>query len=329
MTFGAPEFILALIVVPFLLAVFAIAEKRSRAERKMLLDPEVEAILLPETSGKSLRGQRKVLLFSTFLFLGLALVRPQFGYREISESRAGIDLVFAVDVSKSMLAKDLSPSRLERVRFLILDLLPELRGDRIGLVTFAGVSFTESPLTYDYATFRLFLDDLSPDLIPVAGTNLESALREAAKTLGLKRQRDGAIVLMTDGEAFSGDLDSAVREINDAGIKVFTVGVGSEVGAPIPEETGYKVDDKGKVVLTKLSTRTLEEIARKTGGAYLGGSLSGSALKKFYTQDIAPRFKRSEIVGGVLRVWNEYFQIPLFAGLVFYLFLYGPIGRKR
>src|SRR5262249_14643783 len=153
-----------------------------------------------------------------FLFLALALIRPQFGYREITETRSGIDLVFAIDVSKSMLAKDLSPSRLERVRYLIIDLLEALHGDRIALVTFAGVSFLESPLTYDYGTFRLFLDDLAPDLIPVPGTNLESAINESLKALGEKKHRDGAIVLLTDGEAFSGDLDAAIDAAKKAGV---------------------------------------------------------------------------------------------------------------
>lgn len=328
MSLGAPSYLFALIVVPILALLFQRAQKKSVKEQKALLDREVRVKLL--TSQISVRRRREYgLILFIFTLVCLALIRPQFGFREVVQRHNGHDLLFVIDVSKSMLAKDLSPSRLERVRFLIIDLLSILQGDRVGLITFAGVSFVESPLTYDYGTFRLFLDDLSPDLIPVQGTNLESALDKALEVLqgkngDLSKVKDRAIILFSDGEDVAGDTNKAVKKLKQAEIKVYTVGVGSESGAPVPAETGgYKRDRSGKAVLSKLNRQTLENLANETGGAYLGGALTGSNLKNFYTQNIVGKLQRSESTGGIVRIWNEYYQVPLALALAGLIWIYG------
>jgi len=319
MNLGAPQFIIYFLAP---LALFYLVKQSSKSKesiRRSLFDEEARKLFF----GKVSQGGAYVFCLS-FVFFGLAVVRPQFGYQEIIEERVGQDIAFVVDVSKSMLAKDLSPNRLGRVRFAIIDLLSHLKGDRIGLISFAGVSFIESPLTYDYSTFRLFLDDLSPDLIPVPGSNIESALKRVIQLFGGKDKkfilgRGKTVILFSDGEEQSGNLESVVTELKELGIKVYTVGIGSEIGAPIPTEKGYKRDKTGKVILSKLNRQGLEKLAAETGGAYLGGELTGAELEKFFVDKVSGQKERSKIAGGVVRVWKEYYQIALLLGLICYL----------
>ena len=318
MNIGAPEFLLYLLI-PF--ALYFLIAKGIRAQdsmRKSFFDKEAQAVFFG-----SVKKRGVLLTCCAFVFFGLSLIRPQYGYQEIIENRVGQDIAFVVDVSQSMLAKDLSPNRLGRVRFAITDFLSHLKGDRVGLVSFAGVSFIESPLTYDYSTFRLFLDDLSPDLIPVPGTNIESALKKVIQLYGGKERkfiagRSKSVILFSDGEELSGNLALIITELKELGIRVYTVGLGSEIGAPIPTERGYKRDKTGKVVLTKLDRKSLEKLAEDTGGAYLGGELTGVELESFFKEKISSGKEKSKIDGGVIRVWQEYYQVTLLVGLIFY-----------
>lgn len=320
MNLGAPEFLIYFFVPIALYFLLSKGSQNIEVLRQSFFGPEARALFFGKT--------RQTGIFFTllsFVFFGVALIRPQFGYQEILEERLGQDIVFVVDVSQSMLAKDLSPNRLGRVRFAITDLLSQLKGDRVGLISFAGVSFIESPLTYDYSTFRLFLDDLSPDLIPVPGTNIESALKKVIQLYGGKEKkfisgRSKTVILFSDGEELSGDLDAVLGELKELGIRVYTIGLGSEVGAPIPtERDGYKRDKGGKVILSKLDRKNLEKLAISTGGAYLGGGLSGHELEQFFKDKISIGKEKSKIAGGVVRVWQEYYQVALLLGLISYL----------
>jgi Ca-activated chloride channel homolog len=333
MNLGSPLSMLALALLPVLWGVHVRSRRQSIAERRALFDAEIESRLLKPIQ----RSQTPLVLFLlAVFFLCVALVRPQFGYEEVVQRREGVDIAFLVDVSKSMLAADVSPSRLERTRFLILDLLSELKGDRVSLITFAGVSFLESPLTYDYGTFRLFLDELSPDLIPVPGTNLESALDKAVDSFKgpdgeLRKGRDRIVMLFSDGEELTGAHSQTLSKLTSAGVRVFTVGVGSPVGAPILERGSYKRDRTGNVVVTKLNEEVLQDIAKSSGGGYLGGSLTGEAFKRFFHESVSRGIKRSEIEGGVARIWKEYFQIPLSLALLLLIlseFHRGVLGRR-
>lgn len=327
MNLGAPEFLIYFIVPIALYFLLTKGLKKTEVLRSSLFGSEARELFFKKTKQSGI-----FLTCLSFILFGVALIRPQFGYREILEEREGQDIAFVVDVSQSMLAKDLSPNRLGRVRFAITDLLSHLKGDRVGLISFAGVSFIESPLTYDYSTFRLFLDDLSPDLIPVAGTNIESALKRVIQLYGGKERkfisgRGKTVILFSDGEELSGNLESVSAELKELGIRVYTVGIGSEVGAPIPTDQGYKRDKGGKVILSKLDRKSLEKLAHATDGAYLGGELSGHELERFFKEEISSGKEKSKIAGGVVRVWQEYYQVTLLLGLVCYFI--SALGRRN
>jgi Ca-activated chloride channel family protein len=316
MNIGSPIGVLFFIVPLLLWMLMLKSQKSSDKVRDKLFGLEV----IKAFSQQSKKAGSALFILSFILF-GISLVRPQFGYKEIIEEREGQDIIFIVDVSQSMLSRDLSPNRLLRVRFAITDLLSHLRGDRVGLISFAGVSFVESPLTYDYSTFRLFLDDLDPDLIPIAGSNIESALKKVLQIYGDKKSisaRGRSVIIFSDGEELSGDILKTIAPLKELGVKVFTVGLGSEIGAPIPTQNGYKKDRTGKVILSKLDREGLENIATATGGAYLGGELTGVQLENFFREQISKDKSQSKISGGVIKVWREYYQFPLFLGLICY-----------
>ena len=199
--------------------------------------------LFPKLVGSSFKDQlklRTIFLVSTFVFLMLALTRPQWGYQWEDINQEGVDIIVALDVSRSMLAEDIKPNRLERAKRKISDLLDMLRGDRVGLVAFAGTSFVQCPLTLDYSAARIFLNAIDTDLIPVQGTALGDALRKSVKAFRTEDNKSKAIILITDGEDQTGQALQAAKEAREVGVKVFTIGIGKEIGAPLPnpDKTG-------------------------------------------------------------------------------------------
>ena len=206
--------------------------------------------------------------------LAVALAQPQCGSHTEVVKRTGVDVVVALDASRSMLARDVQPSRIERARLELITLLDQLKGDRVGLVVFAGSAFIQSPLTTDYDAAKLFLRAVDPREMPQGGTDIGGALELCREVLenGGGASRDRVIVLLSDGEDFGGDVDRAVAELKAAGIRVFAVGIGSESGEPIPlldesgAVTGYKKDANGNTVLTRLDKADLARIAEATGG---------------------------------------------------------------
>ncbi|MEE3253071.1 MAG: VWA domain-containing protein, partial [Nitrospinota bacterium] len=183
---------------------------------------------------KELQKSKAIFVTLTFLFLFIALTRPQWGYQWEDYKQEGVDIIIALDVSRSMLAKDIKPTRLERAKRKISDLLNMLKGDRIGLVAFAGTSFVQCPLTLDYAAARIFLNAIDTDLIPVQGTAIGDALRKSTNAFRTQENKSRAIILITDGEDQTGQAMEAAEEAKKAGVKVFTIGIGKEIGAPLP-----------------------------------------------------------------------------------------------
>ncbi|HVE84788.1 MAG TPA: VWA domain-containing protein [Myxococcales bacterium] len=208
------------------------------------------------------------------LLLAVALAQPQCGTKSELTKRRGIDVVVALDASKSMLARDVQPDRLERAKVELLTLLDELKGDRVGLVVFAGDAFIQCPLTSDYAAAKLFLKAVDPTNMPQGGTNIGAALTLAKQVLeGADRgAKDRVVVLLSDGEDVFGEVQEGVDALKELGVKVYSLGIGSEQGEPIPvtgrngEHLGFQKDEEGNTVLTRLDPRALRDIAEATGG---------------------------------------------------------------
>ena len=227
--------------------------------------------------------------------------------------------MIAIDVSKSMLAKDISPNRLERAKREVRDFLEILEGDRLGLIAFAGTSFVQAPLTIDYRAIELFLDELDAGFIPLPGTALGHAIENGVKSLESKTQNSQAIILITDGEDHDNQVDQAIQIARDKGIRIYTVGVGKREGAPIPGTTGGFVKDaSGAVVLTKLNEETLKMIATRTDGKYVRSVSGDFDLDRIY-QDLRGKLDENDLGGGRRKRFTERFQWPLLIAFFFLL----------
>jgi Ca-activated chloride channel family protein len=300
----------------------------------------IRALCDPRAVDRALSGSSpaRAVVRGTSLSLGLcalslALAQPQCGTHTELTKRTGIDVVVALDASRSMLAQDIRPSRLQRAKLELSDLLERLRGDRVGIVVFAADAFVQCPLTTDYAAAKLFLKAVDTESVPQQGTSLSAALLTAKQVLddggGLSRGR--AIVLLTDGEDHEAGLDEALDALNSEEIKVFTVGIGSASGEPIPifdrqnRFEGYKKDAQGQTVMTRLNEEVLREIADKTGGRYFH-STAGDVGVPAVAEELE-RLDKAEFESHLTVQYAERYRDFATPGLL--LLLFGAVWPER
>jgi Ca-activated chloride channel family protein len=250
----------------------------------------------------------------------VALARPQAGFRWEEVHRKGVEILVAVDTSKSMLTQDVKPDRLARAKLAVDDLVGNLNGDGVGLLAFAGDSFLQCPITLDYDAFRESLDSLDTSTIPRGGTDIGGAIREAQAVLDARPGSDKILVLITDGEDLGGDAVTAAKTAGNDGLKIFTVGVGTAAGEliPVPSDNGgteFVKDASGQFVKSRLDASTLQQIAQATGGMYQPLGQQGQGLTTIYEKGLAP-FTRHDLDSRRTKVYREQFQWPLLAGLV-------------
>ena len=269
------------------------------------------------------QNSRAICTGFAILFLLLSLTRPQWGYQWEDVRQEGVDIIIALDVSSSMLAEDIKPNRLERAKRKISDLLEMLQGDRVGLVAFAGTSFVQCPLTLDYTAARIFLSAIDTDLIPVQGTALGDALRTSIKAFRSEEKKSKAIILITDGEDQTGQALKAAKEAEKAGVKVYTIGIGRDIGAPLPNPNqagGFLKNKDGEVILTKLDETTLQQISLQTGGSYVRSVTGDIDLKTIYLDQINQNLEKKEFKSERRKIWQERFQWFIFPALLFLLY---------
>ena len=258
------------------------------------------------------RWFKSMLLLSAVLFSAVALAGPQYGFKWQEIEQKGADIILAVDCSRSMLAEDIKPSRLARAKREILDLVFILKGDRVGLVAFAGTAFLQCPLTLDYSGFHIFLDVLSPDFLPVGGTDLNRAIGTAIEAFEKNDKTEKAIILITDGESTLGDPMEGALAASRSGVRLFCIGVGNPDGVPVPEKGGgFKKDAKGGIVLSKLDENTLKQMALATGGAYVRSVAGDMDLDLIYEQEIRRKMQTETISAGKKKIWQNRFQWAL------------------
>jgi Ca-activated chloride channel family protein len=319
MSFGAPIWFWALLAIPFLAVLFARAEQRGVVKLREFVSPR----LLPQLAA-TVNRSRRVLRFG-LLMLGLAfaivsLARPQWGYIYEDVKRRGLDLLFAVDTSRSMLSNDVQPSRLERVKLAAQDLVNQLQGDRVGLIAFAGRAFLQAPLTIDYEAAVESINDLDSKTIPEGGTNISEAINLAVNTFGKSAAGNRALIIFTDGEDLSGDAAKTAKSAADAGVKIFTIGVGTPQGSLIPINsddggTAFVKDSAGQVVKSKLDEKRLREIAQATGGFYLHLDDGPRTMAELYSQGLA-NMKAADIDARLGRRPIERYEWPLGAAML-------------
>jgi Ca-activated chloride channel family protein len=318
-SFGTPPWLWGLLAFPALALLFGYAERTGARKLRDFIAPR----LLPQLTGSIHRGRRVLRFGLQLLGLGFALIslaQPRWGYAFEDVQRKGIDLLIAVDTSRSMLSNDVQPNRLERVKLAAQDLISQLQGDRIGLIAFAGRAFLQAPLTIDYDAVVESINDLDTKTIPEGGTNISDAISLAASTYGKSAVGNRALVIFTDGEELTGNAVKTAKAAADAGIKIFTVGVGTPQGSLIPitgEEggTAFVKDTNGQVVKSKLDEKRLHEIAEATGGIYLQLQNGPRTMRSLFTDGLS-KLNPKEMDVRLSRRPIERYEWPLAATVV-------------
>ena len=316
--YGDAAWLWGLVLVPFLLVLLAWAGRARKAALERFGDPELVRRLTASVSEPARRWKAALQVVAVAMLL-FALARPQFGTRVETVRSVGQDVVVALDLSRSMLAEDVSPNRLERARLAILRLMQQLDGDRIALVAFAADAFVQSPLTTDYGAAAMFLDAMEPELMPIQGTDLGAALRVSLDALEEAREAR-VLLLVTDGEDHEGAYEEQLARAREMGVTVHVVGLGSTDGVPIPEyddrgrRQGFLRDEEGAIVTTRLEESTLRAVAEANGGSYVRVGAGGTAF-----DDLVDRIaggEGEEIEAREITQFEEQYQIFLGIALV-------------
>jgi len=321
MRFGQPHILVYLwILVPLILFCWVMMQRKGKLVEKFA-QPQLIPFLASHVNFK--RYYLKLtLLILVFFFSIMALARPQWGFEWQEIKRKGIDILIAIDTSKSMLTADVKPNRLERTKLGVKDLVKKLQGDRIGLIAFAGEAFMVCPLTVDYGGFLLTLEDVNTDTVPRGGTAVAKAIEEAMRSYEQISTAHKTLIVLTDGENLEGDPLRAAQEANKKGIKIFCIGIGTQEGELIQVENergekGFLKDEQGNFVKSHLNEDLLQKIAVVTGGAYVRSSGAQFGLDLIYERELSKLEKR-EMASKKEKRYYERFQIPL-AIAVFFL----------
>jgi Ca-activated chloride channel family protein len=329
------QLIVWLLLVPVLAAVVlaSVALGRRKRARAAFAESALMERLAPGSSLGRARA-RAALLVIAVVFLGLAMGRPQVGTRMGVAKRTGVDLMLAIDVSESMRARDLKPDRLEKARREAQTLIGLLDGDRVGIITFSGAAFVQCPLTLDYGAATMLLSAVEPGTIPRPGTALADAIRQGVRSLSTVPDRAKVLVIMTDGEDHDSDPLKAAQEAAEAGVVIYTIGLGSTSGEPIPLESGqgsgYKRDRQGQIIMTRLDEATLIDVAAATGGRYFRATDTERELDAI--EEAISSMQQGELESKMMAYYEERFQLPLAVSLGFLLlgsFLPERVRRRR
>ena len=326
-----PQFLHLFWLLP-LLAIFYVWSFRQK--RKALLRFADAGLIGQLVRGVGQGKQKvKVAAFLLFMLFGLlALLRPQWGTKLETVRRTGVDIIVALDTSLSMDTQDVVPGRLEKAKHEIRALIDALQGDRVGLVVFAGTSLVNCPLTIDQNAVKLFLDIVDTQVIPRPGTNIGDAIHRGLQSFDVRDRRHKVMILVTDGESLEGDPQAAAEEAKQAGVVIYSIGVGTAAGEPIPlrdergNVTGYKKDEQGSVVVSRLDEESLRRISSTTGGQYYRATPAEEEVEKI-VQAVAGMDKK-EFESKVYLTYVDRFQIPLGIAL-FFIFVESLISDAK
>lgn len=311
-------FLLLLFIIPIIILFVLVLNWKQKVKRK-LGDTELIESLTNDYSHKNYRLKFYLLFFVCILCIVAAanLRKPMQGN---TGDRKGIDVMVALDVSNSMLAQDIKPNRLERARQVISKLIDKMGNNRMGLVLFAGQAFLQMPITGDLAAAKMYVSNANPDAVPNQGTVIGDALRLCNSSLDNKEKKFKAVVLISDGEDHDETAQKAVEELQQNGVVVFTVGLGSSQGAPIyePATKSYKRDENGVVVMSKLNEADLKEIAQKTNGQYIYFTTADNAADKLY--NMIDNMEKKNIGGSGIKIYQSYFQWFLLLAFILLIF---------
>ena len=311
-----------LLIIPIILVLFFVLQIWKRKAQNKFADKHLLNRLSPNRSlFKSLL--KIVLLSLAFLCFTIALVNPKIGTKLETVKREGVDIVFAVDVSKSMLAEDIAPNRLEKSKQLVTQIINNLASDRIGIIAYAGKAFPQLPITTDYASAKMFLQNMNTDMLSSQGTAINEAINLAKTYFDDEEQTNRVLIIISDGEDHSEEAVQVAEEASEEGIKIFTIGVGNEKGGPIPIKRNgvvlnYKKDKQGETVITRLNEQTLKDIASEANGVYIKGDNTNEVVEQI--REILNKMDKTEFEAKQIAEFKDQFQWFLGFGL-FFLFI--------
>ncbi|MBQ9172936.1 MAG: VWA domain-containing protein [Bacteroidales bacterium] len=325
MLFAQPQYLVLLLLIPVVFLLYGLKRYRRNVRVRKFGDEALTNALMPSYSRS--KGWVRVILFClAFFFLVVGISRPQIGAKLSEHKARGAEVIVVLDVSNSMLAQDYSPNRLERAKLAISRLSDRLQEDRIGLILFAGTSFVQLPITTDYVSAKMFLGNISTESVPVQGTAIGEAITTAIRSFSAQSEKSRAIVVITDGENHEDDPVEAATQAAQMGIKVYTIGVGSAQGQPIPMNGELLKDRDGNIVVTKLDEKTLQDIAQAGGGAYIHAGNEEFGLNPII--DDIRKMEAEEFNSVQFEEYNEQFMYFLGAAL-FFLILEMLVGERK
>ena len=323
--FGNPQFFILLLLVPVIPVAYALLRRGRMARIRRFGDEALVKQLMPSWSGA--KGWVRVILLSlAFFCFVIGLCRPQVGAKLSERETKGAEIMICLDVSNSMLAQDYSPDRLERAKLAISRIVDKLDGDRIGLIVFAGNSFVQLPITTDYVSAKMFLNSIDTGSVPVQGTAIGEAIHTAARSFSAQSEKSRAIIVITDGENHEDDPVAAAEEVAAMGMKVYTIGVGTLQGQPIPRDGELMKDKDGNIVVTRLDEDTLREVAEAGNGAYVHAGNEEFGLNPII--DDIRRMEDERYNSVVFEEYDEQFMYFLGAALLL-LVLEMLVGERR
>ena len=305
--FEEPTYLYLLLLLPFLAAFYLYSNYRRRKAIRKFGDPVLMAQLMPDVS-KYRPDVKFWLVFAAIGLFAVLLARPQFGSKLETVKRQGVEVMIALDISNSMLAQDVQPSRLEKAKRLVAQLVDKMENDKVGMIVFAGDAFTQLPITSDYISAKMFLESINPSLISKQGTAIGAAINLATRSFTPQEGVGRAVIVITDGENHEGGAVEAAKAAAEKGIQVSVLGVGMPDGAPIPVEgtNDFRRDRDGNVVVTRLNEQLCQEIAQAGDGIYVRVDNSNAA-QKVIAQEIN-KMAKADVETQVYTEFNEQFQ---------------------
>lgn len=331
--FENPQYLYWLLIIPVLIAVYVLIRSLSKRKFERFANVKLREFLVPMYS--SARANTKFVIFLLIIaLLVISAANLQTGSKMEKVKREGIDIFFCVDISNSMHAEDITTNRLERSKQAINKLISKLGGDRVGIIVFAGNAYVQLPITTDYSAAKMFLSSVETSLIPVQGTEIGRAIDLAVESFG-EDEHNKAIIIISDGEDHeNGDAVRAAQDAAKKGIKIYTIGMGLDEGAPIPlynkygKRTGYKKDKEGNVVITKLDDNILRQLAEIGNGMYVRANNSNVGLDKIYEEINSAQ--KSEIEETYFTAYDDQFQWFVGAAIVLLIIeILLSSGKKR
>ncbi|SFC71995.1 Ca-activated chloride channel family protein [Algibacter lectus] len=310
-----------LAIIPVIIVLFLLLQFWRYRTQKKFADKELLKRLSPNKS--LFKSILKVVVLSlAFLCLTIALVNPKVGTKLETVKREGVDIVFAVDVSKSMLAEDIAPNRLEKSKQLVTQIINNLASDRVGIIAYAGKAFPQLPITTDYGSAKMFLNNMNTDMLSSQGTAINEAIKLATTYFDNEEQTNRVLIIISDGEDHSEDALAYAEQASEEGIKIFTIGVGDLKGGPIPIKRNgiilnYKKDNQGETVITRLNEDTLKKIAEEANGAYINGKNTNDVVE--HIREILNGMDKTEFEAKQFADFKDQFQ--WFLGLGIFLLL--------